>query len=192
MKKHLIRIGLAVLFVAAPLVAAAATDDSTAIELGAGVVISPDYGSLLEDVYRDADSTGIGGWLDLHGGVRLKVNDQFSITPTLGLLLNYVIVTGGRQDESYLNSIIVPSVAARYSFDKAPSLYIGGEVNYNIPNTGSDYYEFESGGVGFGGVLGYAFEGDMNLELGYVYLPVEVGSRDENLGGFLFRIGIAL
>lgn len=165
---------------------------STALELGAGFVISPDYGDLLEDVYEDADSTGIGGWLDLHVGVRMALSDQLTVTPALDVLLNYVIVDGlGDEDETYLNSIVIPSVGVRYAFQQVPSLYLGGEINYNTPNSGSDFYEFDSGGMGWGAFVGYAFDA-MRMELGYLDIPVEVGASEENLGGVMFRIGFTL
>lgn len=193
MQNSALRVSLAILFALTLFGAATASAEGAAAELGAGLVISPDYGSMLEDVY-DGVGTGIGGWVNLQGGIRLPVNDQFSITPTLGLLLNYVIVTGAGRDETYLNSIVVPSVAARYAFTKAPSFYVGGEVNYNLPNTGSDYYELNSGGVGFAGFFGYAFEKYVHVEIGYLDLPVEVDTGTEtsnkNMGGGIIRLGV--
>ena len=164
------------------------------VEVGAGITISPNYGDLLDDVYPGYDfSFGGYGWLDLHVGLRFNATDQLSLTPTLGLLLNYTIADGGPRDESYLNSIILPSIALRYTFAEVPSLYAGGEVNYGIPNTGSDYYEFDSGGVGFGAFLGYAFDGGWSVEAGYSHVPIEVGTLDENIGGgVLFRFGKTL
>ncbi len=170
---------------------AAAKDKPVAVELGGGFIISPGYGSLLKDAYPHASSPGIGGWLNLQGGIRFRLSDQFSITPTLGVLLNYVIVSGGGQDENYLNSILVPSLSARYSFSKAPSLYVGGEVNCNSPSSGSDRYDLKSDGIGFGGYVGYAFEGGMNMEVGYLDLPVKTRFSKENLGGVLLRAAFA-
>ena len=208
MRTRVIQIALAALLMAAPIVAGQESGSSVAIEIGAGADFSSDYNSVLKDIYSDYD-LGFGGWgfLDIHLGVRCKLNEQLSVTPTLGVLLNYVIVSGGTHDDSYLNSILVPSLAARYSFTSTPSAYIGAEVNYNSPNTGSDIYELKSGGVGYGGFLGYAFEGDWNAELGYLYLPVEVAGMnvghydedarvyhpaDENFGGVLLRFSKAL
>lgn len=191
MKKHMQRIASALLLIAAPLVAAAANEKPVAIELGGGIIISPGYGNLLEDAYPRASSPGIGAWLDLQGGIRFRLTDQFSISPTLGVLLNYVIVSGGGQDENYLNTIVVPSVSARYSFSKAPSLYVGGELNVNSPNTGSDRYDLKSDGLGYGGFIGYALAGGMNMEAGYLNLPVKTRFTKENLGGIVLRASFA-
>ncbi len=166
-------------------------DGSIALELGAGGLFSPDYRSLLEDVYPDYNLLLGGGWFQLSGGLRYRVNEQLSISPKVDVMLNYVIADGGREDESYLNYILVPGVNARFSFDKAPSLYVGGELTYNLPHTGSKYYELKSGGLGGGAFLGYVFQGDFFVELGYNYIPVEVGSEKKNLGGVLLRLGKA-
>lgn len=154
-------------------------------DVGVGTVISPEYRDMLEDRYFDVE--GGWGWWELRLGLRYNVNEQFSVTPTGRLLLNYVDVLG---DDSYVNTIVVPSVVLRYAFNQNPSFFISGEVNYNIPNSGSDLHEFESGGIGYGGTLGYVFTGDWSIEAGYSYIPVEVDTGNENIGGgVVFRFG---
>ena len=176
----------------------------TQFVVGVGIVISPDYRDLLEAAYPNADLWGGYGWLDLHLGLRFNANENFSITPQLGFLFNLVSIDyyyfdyydTWHEEDSYFNTIIVPSISARYAFNKAPSLYLRAEVNYNIPNTGSDAYDFSSGGVGVGGMVGYEFKGGWHLEGGYTYIPVDVewwgGKEDRNIGGgFTVRFGKA-
>lgn len=145
-------------------------------QLGGGLVISPDYRNALEDAYPDADITGGYGFLDLSAGLAFKLNEQFSITPKVDFMFNYVIGLGndGGDDESFLNTIILPGVVARFQFAQAPALYIGGEINYNIPNSGSDNMDMSSGGVGYGALLGFAFSEGFAVEAGYVYIPVDI------------------
>ena len=169
----------------------ASAEDTTDIDLMFGINICPDYNDLLDDAYPDAEISGGYGWLDLGIGLRWKAGDSLSVTPALGLLVNFVV-----GDESFMNSIILPRIIGRYQFGATPSFYVGAEANYNIPNSGSDRFDFESGGIGFGGVMGYRFEGDWNLEAGYLHIPVDVTPegmsgtvREENMGGVLVRFG---
>ncbi len=160
------------------------------VDIGTEVVISSDYKDMLEDYYDDVG--GGWGWWGFHLGLRYNVNEQFSVTPTIGVLLNHIEVLGWG-DDSYFNSIVVPSIVLRYAFKQAPSLFISGEVNYNFPNSGSDLHEFDSGDIGFGGTLGYVFSGDLSIEAGYTYIPVEVEAESENIGGgIVFRLGTSL
>jgi len=168
-----------------------AEEKQTQIYLGAGMVISSDYRSFLNDVYPDADMFGGFGFLEFSAGVRFNASDQLSLTPTLGLLLNYVTVDGTHIDESYLNSVILPSLALRYRFSDIPSFYAGGELNYGIPHSGSDYYDFDPGGIGYGVLFGYTFVGGWSIETGYRYVPVDiVHYKTKNLGGgLILRFG---
>jgi len=165
--------------------------DLADLVLGIGLIISPDYKDVLDDAYHDYSVQGGFGWLDLQLGVRFNVTDKFSLTPGIDLLLNF-----GSGDVSFTNTIVVPSVSGRYAFLPGPSVYIRGELNLNIPNMGADRIDTETKGIGFGGAFGYAFGNGLELELGYLYVPVEAEWRgrteDKNFGGVLFKFGAAL
>jgi hypothetical protein len=132
------------------------------------------------------------GWLDVGIGMQCRLSDNFSLTPALGLMANFVI-----GDESFANTIILPKLVARFQFDSIPTAYIAGELNYNIPNSGSDRFDLESGGIGYAGTIGYIFEGGWRLEAGYSYIQVDaepsggrgMGGREDNLGGIVLRFG---
>jgi hypothetical protein len=171
-------------------------DDFLQIVGGFGLVISPGYNSTLNDAYSDDYAIEGGyGWLDLMLGIRLNVVRHFSITPGANLLVNFV-----SGDESFVNTIVLPGVGARYMFKDAPSLYVNGEVNYGFPNTGGRI-ESNGGGVGFGGAIGFDFDG-VDISLGYVYIPVEIAEEStspmmwiaseeqttENFGGFILKV----
>jgi len=171
------------------------------------IVISPDYRDMLDDAYPEADVTGGYGWLGIDLGAQFKVVDNLTISPTVGLLFNYVSVEYeyyygssyiGKETDDYLNYIVLPRIAARYKFISSPiSPYIGAELNYNEPNTGSDRYELESGGLGYGVFIGFSPTENMILEAGYLYVPVEWNYKgydfpsDKNNigGGVLIRVG---
>jgi hypothetical protein len=163
---------------------------------GAGLIISPDYNDFLDEAYADYDLAGGFGWGQIYVGAVYRLQDNLVVSPTVALMANIVSATGGSMDEDYINYIILPAVAARFAFEDAPSLYVGGELNYNIPNTTSDEIEFSSGGLGYGALIGFTFGGGFCIEAGYLNIPMEGKSddviADENLGGgYVVRGGIA-
>lgn len=167
-------------------------------EASFSIVISPKYADLLDDAYPDTEyveyeRSGGYGWIDVDLGARWIITDQLSLSPTVGVMFNYVDISG-YEDDTYTNTIIVPRIAARFQFVPNSSPYIGVELNYNSPHTGSDRYDFESGGLGYGAFLGYTPDGKVIIEAGYLYIPVDIpGYKDkENIaGGFLLRFGSA-
>ena len=174
-------------------------EDRSDFSLGVGFVFSSDYNDLLDDVYDDV--TGGFGWLAFEFGFRQTINEHLIISPSADILLNYAYVDRNfGDDDTYFNSIILPSISARYKFSpELASFYVEGEVNFNIPNTGSDDFDFDSGGIGFGGALGYTFANKMEIEVAYKKIPVDVEiqtttmtttvidrDREENLGGIHF------
>ena len=164
-------------------IATAQEEDKTDIVAGFGVIISPDYNDVLDDTYSEYSVSGGYGWIDFQLGVQFKATEQFSITPSVDLLVNF-----GSGDVSFINTIVVPSISAQYAFKTEPSLYVRGEVNYGIPNIDADF-DADSDGLGFGGALGYAFGSGVDIELGYLELPVEVNdSSSKNFGGILLKL----
>ena len=163
---------------------ATAQEDATDIILGIGLVISPGYNDVFDDAYSDSSTSGGYGWLDLQFGVRIDTADRLSISPSVDLLVNFV-----SGSDSYANTIVLPSVSAQYAFEEGSSFFLRGEVNYGIPNMGGDRVDAESGGVGFGGALGYAFDIGIDVELGYVHVPVEINNvLDEDFGGVRIKV----
>jgi hypothetical protein len=167
-----------------PIAGNAQVEDRVDFVIGLGFVVSSGYKDVLDDSYSDYNINGGYGWLDIELGVRINITEKFSVTPGVDLLIN-----GVSGAESFVNTIILPSVAARYSFMTGSSPYISGEVNYGIPNTGGDRIDAESDGVGFGAGIGYEFDFGLGIEIGYLTIPVTVNNfRDEDFGGFMFKI----
>ena len=150
--------------------------------VGFGFVISQGYNDVLKDAYPGGSVSGGYGWMDMQFGVRFNESENWSFTPAVDVLVNFV-----SGDASFINKVILPSVSARYSFNGVPSFYLGGELNYGIPKTGGRI-DTGSNGLGFGVVAGYAFDWGMEVEMGYLGVPVKVNdSKAENLGGFALR-----
>ncbi len=176
---------LGVILVGLPVAAnAQEKEDKVDVVFGFAFVISPDYHDVLKDAYYDV--AGGYGWLDFQLGARFYINKKLSLTPSIDLLIN--AVTG---DDSFINTIILPSLSVRYSFTELPSIYISGEVNYGIPNTGGDIIDADSDGLGFGAAVGYSLK-NVEFEVGYLTIPVTINNfRDENFGGFRIKMGFA-
>ena len=133
---------------------------------------------------------GVFGWLWLGVGLgyRVMISQQISLEPAVSLLLNF-----GSGSESFINTILLPRLIGRFKFSEGPSLYLGAEINMNIPNSGSDRMEFDAAGPGFGALIGYAFDGNWSVEGGYLIIPVDVASStgpfaDQNMGGPFVRL----
>lgn len=163
--------------------------DKIDFEMSMSIIYSSKYSDLLDDAFPKPFYDREGGgkaWLGFDLGIRYNVTDQLSISPTIGILFNWITVNDSYSyysEYNYLdnslgsvswNTIILPKIAARYQFVKGSSPYVGLELNFNKPHTQSDMLEFESGGLGYAVFLGYAPLGKGIIELGYQYIPIEV------------------
>lgn len=178
-----------------PLVAAAQMEPlapASGFDLGLGLVVDMEYHDFLEDQYPDYDTSGGYGWLDLHMGYDIPLSDNLYVSPTVALWVNFVVVDGGDGD-SFANTIVLPSLRCRYLFGSRPSAYIAGEVNYGVPNTGSDRFDFDEGDIGYGGFVGYNTENNWRMEIGYSQAPVTVEYGEEiDFGGVVIRFTATL
>ena len=156
--------------------------------LGGGIIISPDYKSMMEDVYGEVDASTIG-WVDLQAGARYGFSDAFTFTPGMDLLINYFVP---EEEDTFLSYILLPSAGIQYAFQNNPAYYLGAEVSYPLASSGSDSLDLSASGPGFGAYLGYMTEQEWNIEFGYSMLPVENAAEDEaeeyNLGGFVLKV----
>lgn len=153
---------------------------------GFGLVISPDYNDVLKKAYPRHEVSGGWGWGDIHAGLRINLTEQLSVIPGIDFWFNF-----GTGDITFANLIFLPSLSMRCALWPEPALYLRGELNYAIPNIGADF-PADSKGMGYGGAIGYAFDGGVSLEAGYLYVPIEVGRSTENFGGFQIKFTIAI
>lgn len=154
-----------------------------AVLFGGGFVYSPGFGDFVDDAYvsQGYEDSGLGGWLDLYAGVEYKAMPQVSVIGGCDLMLNAVDVVDGTLDETYLNAILNPSLYGQFYFTEARSFYVNGGISLPIPSTGSDYFEYENNGVGWGAHIGYASStGVFRIEVGYVSVPVTAKASASN------------
>lgn len=159
--------------------------DKLDLIIGIGLVAAPEYGDYIDDVYNAAgyiNLDDVSGWLDLYLGVEYRPVEQFGIILGGDLWLNGgVDATGGALDETYANAIFIPSLYGQFYFTKSRTFYINGGINFPIPDTGSDNFEFESDGFGFGANIGVEIADIIRIEGGYVSVPVKVKASSSNL-----------
>jgi hypothetical protein len=164
-------------------------------EFGLGLATSGDKSDIGEKAYN-ADSSGLGMFIELQAGVPIGVTDNVVIKPELSYLFSFVTVEGPYADDTYIDSVFIPSVSAEYYVNshKANSFFVGANIGFPIPSSGSDAYELEKDGISYGIYGGYAFSGNFKAQLGYRSIPVEVVYWDgiykesANLGGVTFRL----
>jgi hypothetical protein len=174
--------------------------------IGGGLVSSSGYGDYIDDVYKAngySNLDDVSGWLDLYIGVEYRPASQFGIIVGGDIWINGGVDAsgGGGLDETYANVIFIPSIYGQLYLTKSRWLYVNAGVNFPIPETGSDFFEFESDGVGFGANIGVEIAGVVRLEGGYVSVPVTVkatasnpllaGEEDYDFGGAQIRVLLA-
>lgn len=148
---------------------------------GATLLYSSGYKKVQEAVNG---GSGVGGWVGLEGGYRLALGPDFSLSA--GVTAMGAIISDS-EGKSGLDSVVLPVVGVRYGLLGDPaSLYLGAEVSYNLPHSGSDLAKMESGGVGYNFVVGFG-KGRNGIELMYCHIPVKVSGigdfGEEEFGG---------
>jgi hypothetical protein len=168
--------------------------EKVSIEVTSNLLISSGYHDYLVDNFGEGNVEGGWGWYGLGVGVQLPLDKQVSIMPGADFLLNSVSTSNYNwSSDSYTNFIFLPKLVARFQFEpKSPTFFAAAELNYNFPS--SDYFEWKSGGIGCGGMLGYEFKNGLSLQTGYQYIPVEEdyyysNSDSVNMGGFVVKAG---
>ncbi len=200
MKKKIGKLSLVLTFVASLSLAATdagiqqtaapdVMDDKVDVLLGAGFAFSPGYGDYMDETY--ADYTGLAGWIDLYLGVDYKITPQLSVFGGADFWFNAVEEVFG---DSYMNTVITPSVYVQYYFTPARTFYVNGGIGLPIPSTGRDGVDWSANGVTLGGNVGYAVgEGTVRFEVGYLMVPVTAEapgtsfSEDYDFGGVMLR-----
>lgn len=152
-----------------------------------GLIFSSGYSDTLDD-WANAngyESSGGYGWLDLGLKVDVPLAPGLSLVPAGDFLMNFIA-----GDESAMNMIVLPSISVRYQFVESSGPYIQVGLNYGIVNMGLDDWDvIDSDGIGIQAQVGYQFEGQFAVELGYVKIPVAVDNStwDEDFGGVQIR-----
>jgi hypothetical protein len=162
-----------------------------------GIMLSPGYNDYMKSVYENI--SGGYGWLDLGLNGKIDLTDNLALVPAVDAYLNFIDY-GYAGNNTEVNSLIVPALNVRFSFKKAGTFYLQAGPNFNVANGGGDESEFDGGGIGGGGLIGYSFKPGVEVELGYNYIPVDAAPKNwrgvvdgeettENFGGPFLRVG---
>ena len=152
--------------------------------VGIGVVASPELGDSIDDMYNTAgyfNTDDYSGWLDLYLGWEVRPVNRFGIILGLDTMIGpNTDATGGAIDEEYISILFVPSVYGQFYFTQSRRFYVNAGINFPVPATDSDYFDYEGDGVGFGANIGVEIAGFIRIEGGYSYIPVTVKATSKN------------
>ncbi|MDR2904985.1 MAG: hypothetical protein LBU73_03420 [Helicobacteraceae bacterium] len=173
------------------------------IELNVGLASLGDHTDVVEDAY-EADSSGLGLGFELGLAVPIVVGENVVIRPALSYLFTSVSIErqycsyyGGcrTETESYADSILLPAIGAEYHINGAHNdgFFIGGELSMPQPSSGSNIYDFDGDGLGFGIFGGYNSKSGALFRVGYRSIPVNVTyygliEESKNFGGITFMV----
>jgi len=195
-----------VLVMSVPLLGLSGELKPVSFEIGLDYIGSPGLQDFVDDAYSDfSETSDLSGWLGLRAAARFNIGDYVAICPGVSAVFHgiSVEVIGGTdpREEDYAMYLIVPNVVGKASVFRgdAVSIFLGGELNYNIADGGSDVFGFEGGGVGFGAFAGINLLDHAEVQLGYEYLPVDVSqdmplrtggrlAEDYDFGGVQFSL----
>jgi hypothetical protein len=174
------------------------------MEVGLGVIVMPEYNTLLNDIYADQRA---GFAIDYKLSLQRKIIKGLTIGPKVDFAL--LATDYGWQAKKLsgdFNYVILPGVSSRYTFKSLPSLYLQAEIDCGWSQSGTGRYDFESWTLAYGAFVGYSLMVDEPLpdhganayvEIGYLEFPVDVTLNDNsevrknvNLGGYLLRVGV--
>ncbi|MDR0579446.1 MAG: hypothetical protein LBG21_02475 [Campylobacteraceae bacterium] len=165
------------------------------LEIGFGLDTSGDKLDAVEKAYG-TKSSGLGMFLEMQAGMQIGVNENVVIKPELSYLFGLVKVEYLYGDNVYIDSILIPAIAAEYYVNdrKGDSFFVGANIGYPIPSSGSGgVYEFEQDGMSYGIYGGYIFGGNSKISLGYRSIPVKTiyandNRESANFGGVSLKI----
>ena len=168
----------------------------THIELGLGLLLSPEYEDVIVDTYSDAEASGYLGWIELELGLAFYLTPNVQLIPQGNLLFSSITFenTLNLPSSRFANVVILPGIEARYALSKkSPSLYASLAAHLVSAHSDLSRLTFASGGIALGGALGLALA-NYQIEVNFRRVPVEVFSgspivRTADFGGFgiIFR-----
>jgi hypothetical protein len=150
------------------------THKSTFIGLGAGLVISSGYKNALEASHPDWDISGGVGWVYLDLDLGIRASKGIYVVPKLGFLATFIQYGQDPLASKQATLILLPGVGGRYEVSPKPStLFFTGDLSLVVPSTDLESPKLESGGMSFGGSIGYTFDHQIEMALLYRYVPVK-------------------
>ena len=172
---------------------AASGDRAFSIGAGLSLIASSDQYDYLDDNYDDVEAGG--GFIGPQVYINIRASDFFHLLFGVDVLGGFVDVERvDGTDDDYSESLIVPFIAGKLIVSAGDiDVFLKGEVNINEPDTDSDDYDVEDGGVGGGGYFGVTIIDQLDIEGGYRFTPVDITSNDTgdeeevNYGGAVVR-----
>jgi len=161
-------------------------------ELGIGLVEGSEYDNFMDEAYSNPNTTWTGGWIDIEIGYSINVVEAFYLTPRIALLGSRITTTTPGFEfapNRKANIIILPGISARYYFTMIlPSLYTSLGLSLVYPFSDVNRFEFDSGGMSIEIGVGYIIANRVEIEIGYLSVPVktQISDRavnDANFGG---------
>ena len=152
-------------------------------EVGSGFALSPDYHSALEDEFGDV--SGGYGLVSLECGFGIHAAKRLFIIPQFRMLYGMVNINYGFSSSMKANIVFCPGLATSYHIGNRGStmFLITGELGLVVPVTDFDQFDWGSGGMEMGITAGILFSEEWVIELGYLYVPVEIKSSGYDVYG---------
>jgi hypothetical protein len=158
-------------------------------DVGIGVNFGSAYKDALTEDHADWDISGGGGWVYVDVGFVTKVAPRAYLGPRVGMLATFIeyqsIFAYSDLNSKQATIVILPGVTGKYDLTpKVSTPFI--EADLSLVSTTSDLElpKLSSGGLAFGGTVGYSFSHKIEVAIAYRYVPVKVNDDEtKNFGG---------
>ena len=143
---------------------------------------SSDYKDAMNNSFPNDNVSVSSALLDFHIGFAFNVYPRVHVSPRVHWLVGQVKVESpyqGFPSKTKYNSIIMPEISTRYSLNNfPPSLYGCFNLGFPIPSSTFSSITADSDGLAYGVGIGYAFDRNLEIELGYNHIPVKYYSTE--------------
>jgi hypothetical protein len=167
------------------------------IDVGVGIVFGSAYKDALQADNTDWTITGGSGWVYVDLGYVTKVAPRMYLGPRVGMLASFIeyksIFNYSELNSKQATIIILPGITGKYFLmPKLSTAFVEGDLSLVTASSDLELPKLSSGGIAFGGTVGYTFNQRIELALTYRYVPVKVDDDEtKNFGGVGFVIRTA-
>lgn len=167
------------------------------VDLGVGVTFGSAYKDAVEASNPDWEISGMGGWVYIDLAFVTKVAPRVYLGPRVGALVKFIeyesVFAYSDLNSKQTTIIILPGVTAKYDLmPKVTTPFVEADVSLVSASSDLDVPKVSSGGVAFGGTVGYTFSHRVEAGLTYRYVPVKVNDDEtKNFGGIGFVVRAA-
>jgi hypothetical protein len=167
------------------------------IDVGFGVIFSSTYKDALEEANPDWELSGGGGWVYVDLGFVTRVAPRLYVGPRVGMMATFIeyesVFAYSDLNSKEATVIILPGVTVKYDLmPKVTTPFIEADLSLVSASSDLEAPELSSGGIAFGGTVGYTFSHRVEAGLTYRYVPVKVNDDEtKNFGGIGFVLRAA-